>query len=110
MNHSYTTQLYSIDEKLPERSAELGQYFKAELMKIDSPYVKEIRGKGLFIGLEIKKEYGTARPFCEKLMERGLLCKETHAQTIRFAPPLVIKKEELDWALEKIKAVLTESI
>jgi ornithine--oxo-acid transaminase len=99
-----------IDEGLPERSRELGEYFKEQLQKIDSPYIKEIRGKGLFIGLEINKEFGTARPFCERLMEKGLLCKETHAQTIRFAPPLIITKDELNWALEKISSVLTEPI
>lgn len=99
-----------IDEDLPGRSKDLGEYFKRKLEEIDSPYIKEVRGKGLFIGLEIKKEYGTARPFCEKLMDRGLLCKETHAQTIRFAPPLTISKEELDWALDNITAVLTEVI
>lgn len=95
-----------IEEDLPARSKELGDYFKNELLKIKSPCIKNIRGKGLFIGLEIKEEYGTARPYCEKLMEKGLLCKETHAQTVRFAPPLVIKKEELDWALERIKEVI----
>lgn len=99
-----------IEEKLPERSEKLGAYFKNELMKIDSPCIKEIRGKGLFIGLEIKKEYGTARPYCEQLMKKGLLCKETHEQTIRFAPPLIIKKEELDWAIGKIREVLTGNI
>lgn len=95
-----------VDEKLPERSAELGAYFMKELLAINSPHVKEIRGKGLFIGFELTPEAGSARPFCEKLMAKGLLCKETHDNIIRFAPPLVITKEELDWALERIKAVL----
>lgn len=99
-----------VEENLAEKSKVLGDYFKEELIKINSPYVKEIRGKGLFIGVEIKKECGEARPFCEKLMRYGVLCKETHEQTIRFAPPLIIKKEELDWALEKIKKALTEPI
>ena len=94
------------DEKLDERSAELGKYFKDKLMEINSPYVSEIRGKGLFIGVEIKKEAGSARPFCEKLMELGLLCKETHKYTIRFAPPLVITQDELDQALAMIRKVL----
>jgi ornithine--oxo-acid transaminase len=95
-----------VEEKLPERSAELGKYFMDELIKINSPHVKEIRGKGLFIGVELTSEAGPARPFCEKLKGFGLLCKETHEMTIRFAPPLIIKKDELDWALEQIKKVL----
>ena len=94
------------DEKLAEKSATLGEYFMDELRKINSPYVKEIRGMGLFVGVEIKEEFGSARPFCERLMELGLLCKETHQQTIRFTPPLVITKEELDQALGEIKKVL----
>lgn len=95
------------EEKLPERSAELGEWFKSELLKIDSPHVKEIRGKGLMIGVEIKESSGTARPFCEKLFEKGLLAKETHSQVIRFAPPLVITKEELLLAIDIIKQVLS---
>ncbi|KAI4453993.1 aminotransferase class iii [Holotrichia oblita] len=94
------------EEKLAQRSFELGEYFKNKLKELNSPIVKEIRGKGLMIGVEIKTEFGTARPYCEKLMEKGLLCKETHQQTIRFAPPLIIKKEELDLAISKIKEVL----
>jgi len=97
-----------IEERLAERAEELGNYFMAKLREIESPYVKEVRGRGLLIGVEIKKEYGTARPFCEKLMKLGILAKETHEQVIRFAPPLVITKEEIDWALERIKKVLTE--
>jgi len=96
-----------LDEKLAERSKRLGEYFVDELKKIDSKYVKEIRGKGLLIGVEIKVEHGGARKFCMDLLELGVLCKETHDQTIRFAPPLVIKKKEIDWALEKIRKVLT---
>jgi len=92
---------------LPRRSFELGNYFKNELIKINSPYVKEIRGKGLFVGVEIKQECGTARPFCEKLFEKGILAKETHHQVIRFAPPLIITKEEIDWALDRIREVLS---
>uniref|UniRef100_A0A7V3KP83 Ornithine aminotransferase n=1 Tax=candidate division WOR-3 bacterium TaxID=2052148 RepID=A0A7V3KP83_UNCW3 len=95
-----------IEERLPERAEELGNYFMKRLREINSPYVKEVRGRGLLIGVEIKKEYGTARPFCEKLMELGILAKETHDQVIRFAPPLVITKEEIDWALERIEKVL----
>ena len=99
-----------VDEGLPERAQELGAYFMDRLRRIQSPYVKEIRGKGLLIGVEIKPEYGTARPFCEKLLRLGILAKETHAQVIRFAPPLVITREELDWALERIERVLTEPL
>lgn len=99
-----------IEEKLPEKAEELGNYFMGRLREINSPYVKEVRGRGLLIGVEIKKEYGSARPFCEKLMKLGILAKETHEQTIRFAPPLVITKEEIDWALERIEKVLTEKI
>lgn len=91
------------DEKLAERSDELGKYFIHKLAEIESPIVKEIRGRGLFIGLEL---HGQARPYCEKLMKLGLLCKETHDTTIRFAPPLIVSREELDWALERIVSVL----
>jgi ornithine--oxo-acid transaminase len=95
------------EENLAERSRELGAYFKRELAAIDSPYVKEIRGKGLLIGVELKAEAGGARPFCEALRDRGILAKETHHTVIRFAPPLVIEKEALDWALGEIREVLT---
>jgi len=95
-----------VDEKLVERSAELGAYFKKALIDLKSPLVKEIRGKGLFIGVELTKEAGKARPYCEKLKEEGLLCKETHEMTIRFAPPLIVSKEDLDWAVARIRKVL----
>lgn len=95
------------EEKLHERSAELGAYLLEQLRSIQSPYIKEVRGKGLFIGLELTKETGSARPFCEKLQKEGMLCKETHESVIRFAPPLIIKKQELDWALERIRRVLS---
>ena len=96
-----------VDERLPERAAELGAYFVEQLRGIDNPYVEEIRGKGLLIGIALKPEVGGARPFCEKLKAHGILAKETHRTVIRFAPPLIITKEELDWALGKIRAVLT---
>jgi len=96
-----------VDEKMIENAAKMGDYFQKELKEIQSPYVKEVRGKGLLIGVELKHDVGGARPFCEKLMKKGLLCKETHEHVIRFAPPLVIKKQEIDWALERIKEVLT---
>ncbi|GAX91301.1 ornithine--oxo-acid transaminase [Effusibacillus lacus] len=92
------------DEGLVAKSAELGEYFLNQLREIRNPVVKEIRGRGLFIGVEMRTK---ARPYCEKLKELGLLCKETHETTIRFAPPLVIRREELDWALERIKQVLS---
>ncbi len=95
-----------VEENLVEKSFELGKYFIDELRKINSQHVKEVRGKGLFIGVELKPEAKGARRFCEALMQRGILCKETHENVIRFAPPLVIKKEEIDWALSHIKEVL----
>jgi ornithine--oxo-acid transaminase len=95
-----------LEGKLPEKANELGNYFMGELRNIDSPHVKEIRGKGLLIGVELKPEVGPARPFCEKLMEEGMLCKETHESVIRFAPPLVIQKHEIEWALERVRKVL----
>jgi ornithine--oxo-acid transaminase len=90
------------EENLAEKALELGEYFMDELRKIDNTDIKEVRGRGLFIGLELHIE---ARPYCEKLKELGLLCKETHDTVIRFAPPLVISKEEIDWALGKIREV-----
>jgi ornithine--oxo-acid transaminase len=95
-----------IDENMIENAAVTGEYFQSGLLEIKSPYVKEVRGKGLLIGVELLPEAGGARRFCEKLMTGGLLCKETHENTIRFAPPLVITKEEIDWALERIESVL----
>lgn len=92
-----------VEEKLAERSRELGEYFLAELKKIQNPIIKEVRGRGLFIGVELTEK---ARPYCEALKEKGLLCKETHDTVIRFAPPLIIEKADLDWALERIRAVL----
>jgi ornithine--oxo-acid transaminase len=94
-----------VDEKLPERSFELGQYFQEKLREINHPDIKEVRGRGLFIGVEL---HVPARPYCEKLQQEGLLCKETHDTVIRFAPPLVITKEELDWAIEKVKKVFEQ--
>ncbi len=95
-----------IEEKLPDRAAELGTYFMEQLRKIDSPYVKEVRGKGLLIGVELHEEAGGARRFCEALEKEGLLAKETHENIIRFAPPLVITREDIDWAMERIAKVL----
>ncbi|MDZ7315314.1 MAG: ornithine--oxo-acid transaminase [candidate division KSB1 bacterium] len=95
-----------IDENLPERARELGDYFMAKLNTIDKKHIKEVRGQGLLIGVDLKPEAGGARRFCEALRREGLLCKETHETIIRFAPPLVIKKKELDWAFERVKKVL----
>ncbi|MBN2046102.1 MAG: ornithine--oxo-acid transaminase [Anaerolineales bacterium] len=95
-----------VEEKLIENSAELGEYFIEQLAEIPSPHVKEVRGRGLLIGVELKESAGGARRFCEALQERGILCKETHQTVIRFAPPLVINKETLDWALPHIREVL----
>lgn len=91
------------EEQLVKRSEELGAYFLEKLKTINNPEIREIRGRGLFIGIELTTK---ARPYCEQLKELGLLCKETHETTIRFAPPLVIKQEELDWAFERIKKVM----
>jgi len=95
-----------VNEKLPEKSAELGEYLSAQLEKIASPHVREIRGRGLFIGVVLKDEAGGARRFCEALKAEGILAKETHHTVIRFAPPLNISREDLDWALEKISRIL----
>jgi ornithine--oxo-acid transaminase len=95
-------------ERLAERSAELGAYFLAELQAIKSPIIREIRGIGLWIGIEVDSTGITARQICEKLKDRGVLSKETHHTVVRLAPPLVITKEELDWGIEQIKVVLSE--
>ncbi len=95
-----------VDENLVARAAHVGDYFREGLEAIGSPHVREVRGKGLLIGVELTKEAGPARPFCERLMAEGILCKETHEQVIRFAPPLVIAREEVDWALERVTRVL----
>jgi ornithine--oxo-acid transaminase len=94
------------DERLAERADVLGTYFMEQLAEIPSPYVKEVRGKGLLIGLELKPSAGGARRFCEALQARGILAKETHENVIRFAPPLIIEKETIDWALPSIRQVL----
>ena len=94
------------EENLAERSAHLGEYFMEQLSEIPSPHVKEVRGKGLLIGVELKESAGGARRFCEALQEKGILAKETHDNVIRFAPPLVIDKETIDWALPSIREVL----
>ncbi|EOV9525627.1 ornithine--oxo-acid transaminase [Bacillus cytotoxicus] len=92
------------DERLTERSLQLGEKLIGQLKEIKNPMIKEVRGKGLFIGIELNTP---ARPYCEKLKEEGLLCKETHENVIRIAPPLVISEDDLEWAFQKIKAVLS---
>ncbi|MBE3595919.1 MAG: ornithine--oxo-acid transaminase [Hydrogenibacillus sp.] len=94
------------NERLPERARALGAYFMDALKRIRHPHIKEVRGKGLLIGMELTVP---ARPYAEKLKAKGLLCKETHERTLRFAPPLVITKEELDWALERIRDVFSDA-
>ena len=94
------------EEKLAERAHELGTYFVEQLTEIPSPHVKEVRGRGLLIGVELKPSAGAARRFCEALQSRGILAKETHENVIRFAPPLVIDKATIDWALPSIRDVL----
>ncbi len=93
------------EEKLIERAAELGAYFMAKLRTIRSKRIREIRGRGLLIGIELHPEAGGARKYCEELMKEGLLCKETHENVIRFAPPLVIREKDLNWAYKRIKSV-----
>jgi ornithine--oxo-acid transaminase len=97
-----------VDEGMIENAAEMGQYFLESLKKIGSRSIKEVRGRGLWIGVELVPEAGGARRFCEALAAKGLLCKETHEHTIRFAPPLVISREDLDWAYEQIVATFDE--
>jgi ornithine--oxo-acid transaminase len=97
-----------VEEKMIENSARLGDYFIARLRTIQSGHIQEVRGKGLWIGVQLKPEAGGARRFCEALEKQGLLCKETHVDTIRFAPPLTIKQEELDWAFDRVKQVFEE--
>lgn len=95
------------DEKLIENAEKLGAYCLDKISNIQSPYVKDVRGRGLMIGIELTKDAGGARRFCEALMADGMLCKETHETIIRLAPPLVITKDECDWMIAKVEKVLT---
>ena len=97
-----------IEDKLPERSAEMGDYLMQQLLAMDTPLIKEVRGRGLFIGIEIDPTLCSARDICENLMSRGLLSKETHGTVVRLAPPLIIGQEEIDWAVTQIREVLAE--
>ena len=96
-----------VEEDMVKMSAENGAYFLERLQAVDSKHVKEIRGRGLWIAIELNDEAGGARRFCEALQEEGLLCKETHSTVIRVAPPLTIGREDIDWAVERIAKVLT---
>lgn len=95
-----------VEEQLAERSAVLGAWLIEALRTVKSRHVREVRGRGLFVGVELYPEAGGARRFCEALMERGVLCKETHENVIRFAPPLVITQDQLEWAFEQVREVL----
>lgn len=97
-----------VEEDLPRRSAELGDHMLQAIRNIGSPLIREVRGRGLFIGVEIESSLGSARSVCETLMERGVLSKETHETVVRFAPPLVIDKDEIDWAVQQLEDVIRE--
>ncbi len=96
-----------VDENLVHRSAELGDYFLTKLKTLQSPHIREVRGRGLWIAIELDV---AARPYCEALQKLGILCKETHEHVIRIAPPLVISREEIFWAFERIKKVVEQSV
>jgi len=95
-----------VDERLPERAAALGERMMARVRQMRSPHVEQVRGKGLLVGVVLKRQAGGARRFCEALKERGVLAKETHEHVIRLAPPLVISEQDLDWALDRVEEVL----
>jgi ornithine--oxo-acid transaminase len=99
-----------VEEQMVENAARMGDYFLQKLRNMESPLIKEVRGRGLMIGLELKPEAGGARIFCEQLKELGILCKDTHLHTIRISPPLVIKKDEIDWALERFEKVISKDL
>ena len=94
------------EDNLIENSASLGEYFKSKLKSIDNKIIKDVRGKGLWIGMELNKSEVNAKDLCLMLLNEGLLCKETHKTVIRFAPPLMISKKDLDWAIDKITKVI----
>ncbi len=95
-----------VDEDLTARAAELGAYLRGALARLPANKIVEIRGRGLLLGVEIAAAAGTAREYCEALLERGVLAKDTHAQVIRLAPPLIVERGELDWLVEQLRAVL----
>jgi ornithine--oxo-acid transaminase len=98
-----------VEEGMIENAARMGEYFQERLVEVNSPHIKEVRGKGLLIGMELHPEAGGARRFCEALQARGVLAKETHTHVIRLAPPLIITRQEVDWALDRIQDVLMMS-
>ena len=95
------------EENLVKKSAELGEYFIQQLKKINSPLISDLRGRGLFIGMEIDPQYASARSVCEELMKQGILSKETHETVVRFAPPLIISRQQIDEAMVAIALVLS---
>jgi ornithine--oxo-acid transaminase len=95
-----------VEENMVANSAKMGEYLLEQLVEISSPHVKEVRGRGLLIGVELQPKAGGARRFCEALVKEGILAKETHENVIRFAPPLVINQSDIDWALPGIREVL----
>ena len=97
-----------IEDELPARSAEMGEYLIGELRSMDTPLILDVRGRGLFVGIEVDSALCSARTICEILMERGLLSKETHETVVRLAPPLIISKTEIDWAIAQVRDVLGE--
>jgi ornithine--oxo-acid transaminase len=97
-----------VEDQLPQRSAEMGEYLMQQLHAIDTPLIREIRGRGLFVGIEVDPALCSAREICESLMDRGLLSKETHETVVRLAPPLIINREEIDWAVTQIRELLAE--
>ena len=96
-----------VEDGLIENAAEMGTYFSDQLSELPQKNIKEIRARGLLIGVEMKQEAGPARKYCEALQGESILAKETHDTTIRFAPPLIIDKEAIDWAMERIRGVLS---
>ncbi|MBN2306175.1 MAG: ornithine--oxo-acid transaminase, partial [Anaerolineae bacterium] len=97
-----------VEEDMIANAARMGEYFQDHLAEINSPHIKDVRGKGLMIGVELMPEAGGARRFCEALQHHGILAKETHRTIIRFAPPLIITRDQVDWAMERIRPVLLE--
>jgi len=95
-----------VEEGMIENAARMGDYFQERLVEINSPHIKEVRGKGLLIGVELHPQAGGARRFCEALQSCGVLAKETHTHVIRFAPPLIITRDQVDWMIDCIQDVL----
>jgi len=95
-----------VDEDLARRAADTGEYLLSRLRELKAPAVREVRGRGLLVGIEIERSAGPARAYCEALLERGMLCNDTHEQVIRLAPPLIIERDQIDWMVEQIQAVV----